>query len=95
MAVRDRGFLEQRGLAGIKIAALEKGDKSNHFESIRDAWAADSDDTAERCKKIKETYLKKHSDRESENVAYIVLSHAPVIAELVNKTFGNTDADNR
>ena len=40
-------------------------------------------DLKNRLSKIKSTYFSKHKEREGKNIAYIVLTHAPIIYKLV------------
>ena len=39
-------------------------------------------------------YMNKHKERTGKCVAYIVLSHAPILATLVENGFGNSDRSN-
>ena len=49
--------LEDKGLAGVKIAILPEGDSSDHYLEIKEAWGNGTDDTGKRCTEIRKTYL--------------------------------------
>ena len=53
IAAGDKDKLSKDGLDGIKVETLASGEIGEHYQSVKDAWANDSDDLYERCQQIK------------------------------------------
>ena len=83
LRINDRDVLQTQALDGVSVY-----DNQEYFKEVNKAFNetrmyADSMD--KRAKEIKNCYLKKHTKRDDSAVAYIVLSHAPVIFKLIDQ----------